>query len=45
MKSVVVDPSLYDWEGDAPLRLPSARTVIYEMHLRGFTRHSSSGVS
>ncbi len=45
MKSVVVDPSAYDWEGDAPLRRPSARTVIYEMHLRGFTRHPSSGIS
>ena len=45
MKSVVVDPSAYDWEGDAPLSLPSARTVIYEMHVRGFTRHPSSGVS
>ena len=44
MKSVVVDPSAYDWEGDAPLRRPSARTIIYEMHVRGFTRHPSSGV-
>ncbi|HYV35274.1 MAG TPA: glycogen debranching protein GlgX [Gemmataceae bacterium] len=44
MKSVVVDPSQYDWAGDAPLCLPSARTVIYEMHVRGFTRHPSSGV-
>jgi glycogen operon protein len=44
MKSVVVDPSVYDWEGDAPLRQPSARTIIYEMHVRGFTRHPSSGV-
>ena len=44
MKSVVVDPSTYDWEGDAPLRHPSARTIIYEMHVRGFTRHPSSGV-
>ena len=44
MKSVVVDPCTYDWEGDAPLRRPSARTVIYEMHLSGFTRHPSSGV-
>ncbi|HVK10883.1 MAG TPA: glycogen debranching protein GlgX, partial [Gemmataceae bacterium] len=44
MKSVVVDPAAYDWEGDAPLRLPSARTVIYEMHVRGFTRHPNSGV-
>ena len=44
MKSVVVDPSAYDWEGDAPLRRPSARTIVYEMHVRGFTRHPSSGV-
>jgi isoamylase len=44
MKSVVVDPTAYDWEGDAPLCRPAARTVIYEMHVRGFTRHPSSGV-
>jgi glycogen operon protein len=44
MKSVVVDPSAYDWAGDVPLCRPAARTVIYEMHVRGFTRHSSSGV-
>jgi len=44
MKSVVVDPGAYDWEGDAPLALSSARTVIYEMHVRGFTRHPNSGV-
>src|SRR5262245_4513515 len=31
MKSVVVDSADYDWEGDAPLRRPSARTIIYEM--------------
>jgi glycogen operon protein len=45
MKSVVVNPSGYDWEGDAPLQRPSARTIIYEMHVRGFTRHPSSGVA
>jgi glycogen operon protein len=44
MKSVVVDPSAYDWEGDKPLCRPSARTIIYEMHVRGFTRHANSGV-
>jgi len=43
MKSLVVNPALYDWEGDAPLHLPSSRTIIYEMHVRGFTRHPSSG--
>jgi len=45
MKSVVVDTGTYDWQGDVPLKRPSARTIIYEMHVRGFTRHPSSGVS
>src|SRR5260370_4464670 len=45
MKSVVADVSAYDWDGDTPLQRPSARTTIYEMHVRGFTRHPSSGVS
>src|SRR5262245_6875530 len=44
MKSVVADPSTYDWEGDLPLKRPAARTIVYEMHVRGFTRHPSSGV-
>jgi glycogen operon protein len=45
MKSVVADLAGYDWQGDAPLRRPSSRTVIYEMHVAGFTRHPSSGVA
>ena len=45
MKSVVIDPSTYDWEGDTPLQHPPARTIIYEMHVRGFTQHPSSGVA
>ena len=45
MKSVVADPRAYDWEGDMPLNRPSARTIIYEMHVRGFTRHPSSNIS
>jgi len=45
MKSVVADTAAYDWEGDTPLRRSSARTIIYEMHVRGFTRHPSSGVA
>jgi len=44
MRSVVVDPTGYDWEGDLPLNRPMAETVIYEMHARGFTRSASSGV-
>jgi glycogen operon protein len=45
MKSVVVDLRAYDWEGDRPLRRPASRTVIYEMHVRGFTHNRNSGVS
>jgi glycogen operon protein len=45
LRSVVVDPSSYDWEGDAPLGRPFAKTIIYEMHVGGFTRHPSSGVA
>jgi glycogen operon protein len=45
MKSVVADPSLYDWEGDVHPRHPFARSIIYEMHVRGFTAHPSSGVA
>ena len=45
MKSVVADPSAYEWEGDTPLRRSFAETVIYELHVRGFTCHPSSGVA
>jgi glycogen operon protein len=36
-KSVVVDPN-FDWEGDRLPRVPFDQTVIYETHVRGFTR-------
>ena len=45
MKSVVADLSRYDWEGDLPLKRPFAQTIIYELHVGGFTRHPSSGVA
>ena len=45
MKSVVADLREYDWEGDAPLKRSFARTVIYEMHVAGFTNHPSSGLA
>jgi len=44
MKSLVTDPQAYDWEGDLPLKRPWSRTIIYEMHVRGFTAHPSSGL-
>ncbi|MDH3347663.1 MAG: glycogen debranching enzyme, partial [Desulfobulbaceae bacterium] len=40
----LVDDKNYDWEGDKPLNTPLKDSVIYEMHVRGFTNHFSSGV-
>ena len=34
----------YDWEGDRPLGTPLRDSVIYELHVRGYTIHPSSGV-
>ena len=34
----------YDWEGDKPLELKQKDLIIYEMHVRSFTNHPSSGV-
>src|SRR3954465_4253770 len=45
MKSVVVDPGAYDWEGDTPIDRPFMDDTVYEMHVRGFTRHPSSSVT
>ena len=45
MKSIVVDPASYDWEGDMPLQRPFVETIIYELHVRGFTRHPSSSLA
>jgi isoamylase len=45
MKSVVADLSLFDWEDDHPINRLYRDTVIYEMHVAGFTRDPSSGVA
>ncbi|QDT75589.1 glycogen debranching protein GlgX [Lacipirellula limnantheis] len=45
LKSVVVDPAAYDWEGDHSLQRPYVDSVIYEMHVAGFTKHPTSGVA
>ena len=42
-KCVLLNES-FDWCGDQPLRHPWSKTVIYEMHVRGFTIHPKSGV-
>ena len=45
MKSVVAPIDGYDWEGDIPLHRSLGETIIYEMHVGGFTLHENSGVS
>lgn len=37
-------PDDFDWENDRHPCVPTEDLVIYEMHVRGFTRHESSGV-
>jgi isoamylase len=44
-KSVIVDLHDYDWEGDLPLYRPFSQTIIYEMHVSGFTKNPNSGIS
>jgi isoamylase len=34
----------FDWEGDHPLEIPLEDLVIYEAHVRSFTRNPNSGV-
>jgi glycogen operon protein len=41
----LLDPQRYDWEGDRPLNIPLRDSVIYELHVRGFTRHPSANVA
>jgi glycogen operon protein len=43
-KCVVVDDN-FDWQGDRHLRRNLSESIIYEMHVRGFTRSDSSEVA
>ena len=36
-KSAVIDPN-FDWEDDKPPAIPYHKTIIYEMHVKGFTQ-------
>jgi isoamylase len=39
LRSVVIDPA-FAWEGDQPPRVPWHRSIVYEVHVKGFTaRH------
>jgi len=37
-----IPETLYGWESDRPLNTPLQDTIIYEMHVRGFSRHPSA---
>jgi glycogen debranching enzyme GlgX len=37
LKAQVVDDA-YDWGGDKPPRVPAADTILYEVHVKGYTR-------
>ena len=43
-RSRAIDPE-FDWKYDQPLNRHLGDTIIYELHVRGFTRHSSSNVT
>jgi len=45
LKSAVVSSEEYNWEGDEPLNIPYSDSIIYELHVKGFTYHESSGVT
>ncbi len=44
LRSRVVDEE-FDWGIEHPLRIPLADSVIYELNVRGFTRHPSSSIA
>ena len=35
----------FDWHGDTPLKIPLSETIIYELHVRGFTKSQTSAIS
>jgi len=42
-RSLVINDD-FDWGFDQPLKIPTSDTIIYELHVRGFTRHKSSNI-
>jgi isoamylase len=42
MRSIVIDLNDYDWEGDCPIKRHLSESIIYEMHVGGFTKSPSS---
>lgn len=42
-KGKVIHITTFDWQGISPPNIPQEQLIIYEMHVRGFTQHQSSG--
>lgn len=40
--SPVTEPE-FDWQGDRPLHIPYEDCIVYRAHVRGLTKHASSG--
>jgi glycogen operon protein len=45
MRAMVLPVKNYDWEGDEHIQRRCEQEIIYELHVRGFTRHPSARVS
>ena len=45
LRGIIVDLADYDWAGDTPPNRPMAASVIYELHVGGFTRGPDAGVT
>jgi glycogen operon protein len=43
-KSVLIDDT-FDWQGVSAPQIPLEKLIIYEVHVKGFTAHPSSGVA
>jgi glycogen operon protein len=43
-RAVVIDDA-FEWQLDKPLNIPLSDSILYEVHLRGFTQHPSSALS
>ncbi len=44
-RAIVIKEDDYDWEGDEWIQMDWRDLIVYEMHIRDMTEHSSSGVS
>lgn len=37
-------PGGFDWDGDCQIKRKFSETILYQLHVRGYTKHQSSGV-